>query len=63
MKFERIIDSNNITEFVKLDFDSDSIKDVCTGPKCLLSEKDVKNVIKELLGVEIPVIKSASSYC
>lgn len=58
----RIIESNNITEFVKLDFDLGSIEEICIGPKCLLSKNDIKNVVKKLLGVEIDVIKSKSSY-
>lgn len=58
----RIIESNNITEFVKLDFDPDSIEEICIGPKCLLSKNDIKNIVKKLLGVEIDVIKSKSSY-
>jgi len=58
----RVIESNNITEFVKLDFDSDSIEEICIGPKCLLSKNDIKNIVRKLLGVEIDVIESKSSY-
>lgn len=58
----RVIESNNITEFVKLDFDPDSIEEICIGPKCLLSKNDIKNIVKKLLGVEIDVIESKSSY-
>lgn len=58
----RIIGNSNITEFVKLNFETNSIKDIIIGPKCSLSENDVKNMIKKLLAVEKPVIKSESSY-
>lgn len=58
----RVIDSNNITEFVKLYFAPDIIKKICIGPKCLLSKNDTKNIAKKLLGVEVEVIKSKSSY-
>lgn len=58
----RIVESNNITEFVKLDFDPDSIEEICIGPKCLLSKNDIRNIVKKLLGVDIDVINSKSSY-
>lgn len=58
----RVINSNNITEYVKLDFDPSSIKDICIGPKCLLSEKDMKNIVKEVLGIDKPVARSKSTY-
>ncbi|NFP90134.1 DUF2971 domain-containing protein [Clostridium sporogenes] len=58
----RVIESNNITEFVKLDFDPDSIEEICIGPKCLLSKNDIKHILKKLLGVEKDVIESKSSY-
>jgi len=53
---------NNITEFVKLDFDPDVIEHICIGPKCSLSINDVKRMVKILLGSDIEVSKSKSSY-
>ena len=58
----RVVNSDNITEFVKLDFNPNSIKDICIGPKCLLSEKDIKNILKIILGIDKPVVKSESTY-
>lgn len=58
----RIVGSDNITEFVKLHFDPCTIEEICIGPKCSLSENDIKNIVKKLLSIEINVIESKSSY-
>lgn len=58
----RAIGNNDITEFVKLDFDIDLVEDIYVGPKCLLSENDVINLVKKTIGKEISVSKSKSSY-
>lgn len=58
----RVVGDNNITEFVKLSFDVSSVKQIYIGPKCLLSENDVKNIVKRLLNTDIKVKKSKSSY-
>lgn len=58
----RIVGSDNITEFVKLYFDPYTIEEICIGPKCSLSKNDIKNMVKKLLGIEINVIESKSSY-
>ena len=58
----RVIGSDNITEFVKLDFDPNAIEEICIGPKCLLSKNDIKNIVKKLLDIDIEVIESKSSY-
>lgn len=58
----RITGNNNITEFVKLDFDPDAIEHICIGPKCSMSINDVKRMVKTLLGSDIEVSKSKSSY-
>ena len=41
----RVTGNNDITEFVKLDFDPSAIKKIYIGPKCSLSENDVSNII------------------
>lgn len=34
----RTVGNNNITEFVKLEFEPECIEDICIGPKCLLKK-------------------------
>lgn len=58
----RTVGVDNITEFVKLKYKSDCIKDICIGPKCLLSEEDVKNIFQSILGTTPTVSYSKSSY-
>lgn len=58
----RITGDNNITEFVKLDFDPSAIEKIYIGPKCLLSENDVSNIINKILGQEVTIEKSKASY-
>ena len=58
----RVIGSDNITEFVKLDFNPDAIEEICIGPKCTLSKNDIKNIVKKLLDIDIEVKESISSY-
>ena len=58
----RITGDNNITEFVKLDFDSSAIEEIYIGPKCLLSKNDVSNIINKILGQEVTVEKSEATY-
>lgn len=58
----RTVGADNITEFVKLKYDPSCIKDICIGPKCLLSEEDVKNIFQSLLGTTPTVSYSKSSY-
>lgn len=58
----RTIGSNNITEFVKLDFNPNTIEEIYIGPKCLLSKNDVKNITNKLLGIDINTRESKSSY-
>lgn len=58
----RVIGSDNITEFVKLDFNPDAIEEICIGPKCTLSKNDIKNIVKKLLDIDIEVSESISSY-
>lgn len=42
----RVIGSDNIPEFVKLDFNPDAIEEICIGPKCILSKNDIKKCEK-----------------
>jgi len=58
----RTVGSDSITEFVKLDFCVSDIEEICIGPKCLLSKYDIKNIVKNLLDIEINIIESRSSY-
>ena len=58
----RTIGSDNITEFVKLDFCNNAIEEICIGPKCLLSKNDIKNIMKQLLDIDVNIIESKSSY-
>ncbi|MFR9296093.1 MAG: DUF2971 domain-containing protein [Aedoeadaptatus pacaensis] len=58
----RMKGDDDITEFVKMDFDPDAIEEICIGPKNLLTERDVKNIVEKMLGVEVNVIKSKASY-
>ena len=58
----RTIGSDNITEFVKLDFCLNAIEEICRGPKCLLSRNDVKNIMNRLLDIDLNIIESKSSY-
>lgn len=58
----RTIGSNNITEFVKLDFNPNTIEEIYIGPKCLLSKNDVKNITNKLLDIDINIRESKSSY-
>lgn len=58
----RTIGSDNITEFVKLDFSLNAIEEICIGPKCLLSRNDVKNIMNRLLDIDVNIIESKSSY-
>ena len=58
----RMKGDDDITEFVKMDFDPDVIEEICIGPKSLLTERDVKNIVEKMLGVEVNVIKSKASY-
>lgn len=58
----RITGNADITEFVKLDYDPLAIEEICIGPKCSLSEQDVKNIVYKLLGTDVSVRTSKSSY-
>ncbi len=58
----RVIDDNIITEFVKLEFDSSCIEEVCIGPRCRLTEYDIINIFSVLLNVRPKIYKSKSSY-
>lgn len=58
----RTIENNNITEFVKLEFEPNYITEICIGPKCLIDEKDVLNISRRLLGIEPKVAVSKISY-
>ena len=58
----RTVGADNITEYVKLRYKPDCIKDICIGPKCLLSEEDIKNIFRSLLGTTPTVSYSKSSY-
>lgn len=58
----RTVGEDDITEFLKLPFSKEAIKEIYVGPKCLLSEYDVKNILKKLLNLDVKVIKSKSSY-
>lgn len=58
----RTIGNDKITEFVRLEFSPETIEEICIGPKCLLSKNDVRNITKNLLGTDIKVKKSESSY-
>ena len=58
----RTIGSDNITEFVKLDICNNAIEEICIGPKCLLSKNDIKNIMKQLLDIDVNIIESKSSY-
>ena len=54
--------NNNITEYVKLPYQS-SLKEIVIGPKCTLTEADVKRIVNVVLtGLEINVYKSEASY-
>ncbi len=59
----RTIGSNNITEFVKLNFSPEDIEEICIGPKCLLSKNDIKKILNQFLKTDINIIESKSSYC
>lgn len=58
----RMVGTNNITEFVKLQYEPGCIKDICIGPKCLLSESDMRNLFQSLLGTVPTISYSKSSY-
>lgn len=58
----RTINSNDITEYVKLEFKPASITDIYIGPKCRLSENDVLNISKKLLGTQPSITVTESSY-
>lgn len=54
---------SNITEYVKLDFDSSDIKDIVLGPNCKLKVHDIKKICSHYLDQNIPnVNKSTASY-
>lgn len=61
-RYFRVISGNDITEFVKLNFDPSCIKDVCIGPKCLLTENDVIKIAGKTLGRKIGARLSECSY-
>lgn len=58
----RTIGNCDITEFVRLKFNPDSIVEICIGPKCLLNKNDILTISKALLGTEPIVRVSKSSY-
>ena len=58
----RVTGNNDITEFVKLDFDPSAIKKIYIGPKCSLSENDISNIINKIIGNKVTVKKSKASY-
>lgn len=58
----RVINNSDITEFVRLAFNPDCIAEICIGPKCQLSENDVLTISKSLLGTELIISSSKSSY-
>ena len=58
----RTIGNCDITEFVRLKFNPDSIVEICIGPKCLLNKNDILTISKALLSTEPIVRVSKSSY-
>lgn len=58
----RMKGDDDITEFVKMDFDPDAIEEICIGPKSSLTERDVENIVEKTLGIEVNIIKSKASY-
>ena len=58
----RTIKKNDITEFVKLEFEPDCITEIYIGPKSSLKINNVLNVTKKLLEVEPSVKISSASY-
>ena len=54
--------SNNIIEFIKLDFDINVIKEIYIGPKCLATKDDIIKIIKKFKGHNVDVINSKASY-
>ena len=58
----RTINNNDITEFVKLNFEPTSIKEIYIGPKCLLNNNNILNISQTLLGIEPEITPSISSY-
>lgn len=58
----RIVKDNDITEFVRLNLDPRCIKEICIGPKCLLTVSDVKNIVDKILDIDVDVKLSKSSY-
>lgn len=54
--------SNDITEFIKLPFDPEDIADIVIGPKCSLTVNNVKNIVKQKIGIDTQVTKSSASY-
>lgn len=59
----RTISNNDITEYVKLDFNPIAIESICIGPKCRLSENDILSISKRYLGKPMKVTVSKASYC
>lgn len=58
----RTIRNNDITEFVRLGFQPDTITEICIGPKCALSKNDVLTISKTILGIEPNIEVSEASY-
>ncbi len=58
----RVVEDINITEYVKLPFESDAVCEISIGPKCLMNENNMKAMASHFLGITPLISCSTATY-